>query len=745
MTNFRSNLSRNLIAVLAISAAAPAFAQDEIEPPSIPKEERILAAEPDSISEMFDGALLTSRLARIDLAKIYLQQLLAADPSEEDLLALRDEHGMSSFLSMARIEELKPESEQLLDRVIAAVQTKINDPEYATNLLSKLDGTARESEEALTQLRHLGAYAVPPILTAIQDQTVDRDKLFVSLARLGDSAVAPLVGALASPSDEIRAISAKTLGVLAGKDEVVWLWAPAFDKSNPPGVQVAAKRAIAMILYDDQTKTSRVSGFGVADKLVKASIDYLAGRHQWSQRYEDTNDISVWTWSPDAGTVQETITSKRRAAIHFAERLARDAAKLAPTNEKAVDVVLAARLARDIEEAGWDNPVPTGPGTAHNLAVETGPDTCLRVLRIALDNDLVGAALGATQALGFNGSRSILESDSTLVDAMNTSHPRVQFAAAVTILQWEPTQSFRGSSRVVEILSRAISSGGDPSSVIIDPNRQRGAGTASLFRELGYDSQLASTGSEGFRIAAERGDFEIGVLHPNTVRWDLTQTLQNLRTDSRTKKTPLVVLGPANLRRRFSMIQDQFENVVYINEGTSSLEISRQLQPVMNQLVPPPMTPQQRTTQSQEAAFWLRRIATSARLGVFDLARVEESLQLAVGDPNVAEDAIVALGGIGSASVQQRFAEVLSSQSMSDQIRAQAGFQLAYHIQRFGNLLKVGQISSMQLAANQTENADIKTAIASVIGSLKPTSEGTRSLILESPQPEVPVSSNDQT
>ncbi|WP_417850116.1 HEAT repeat domain-containing protein [Thalassoglobus sp.] len=727
---------------LVMLVALPALAQPGgVDTGTEP--ERVLSAEPETQEGRFQAALLMVKLARPELAKQYLADLIKNEPTDQELMRLRDKFGTSTFLSLTNVDGLDPEASELLKMLTTAVANKTNDPAYASSLLPKLMGSARERDEALTELRALGPYAVPPMLQAIESGSISRDVLILNLTRLGDEAVPPIIGALTSPSEKIRTAAAEVLGWSGGEEDVIWLWQVAFGENQPSGVRETALMAIARIRYDDPRQAIRVNSYGVAAQLIESAIRYLAQRHEWGVRYEDLELIPVWTWDNDQATVVETKSTRNHASIHFAERLAREAAEISPTNEDAPIVLLAAKMVRDIEAAGWDRPVPAGPGTALDLAVTAGPEACRQVLALSLDNQIPAASLSAVTALGMNGSRTQLSRSAgkpEIIEALDSPNPRVQFAAAVTILQWEPTRSFPGDRRVVEILVRAINSNSKPDSVVIDPNIQRGTMTASLFSELGFDSSLAATGMDGFKIASQRGDVELAVLHPNTIRWGLTQTIENLRADSRTRHLPLVIYGPAGLRGEFSSIQNRFQNVVYVNEAVNSLEINRELRPVLQQLSPPPLTREQRANQVNEAAYWLRWIATSASPGVFELAAHQDDLIKATNNPAVADDAIIALGAIAAPDVQRRLLEIAESVAADTAVRQRALLQLAFNIQRFGVLLTPAELKRVSALRENSAEPELQSAVASVLGSLKPKTQAVRKLILDTPDSPKPIS-----
>lgn len=728
--------------ILLLSGSVAAIAQDE-PPAGGPPKDSPLFVQPTTIDGNFDAALLMLKLARPDLAKHYLDQLLALNPTEDDLLALRDKHGTGTFLELSAVKELSPTSVELLDRINQAVRSHVSHPGYLASVLKKLEGTARERAEALTELRHLGPYAVPGMLQELdRDQGVGRDTIASTLARLGSDAVPPLIGALTSPSENVRTVAAEVLGKIGSEADILWLWSPAFAAGSPAGTQRAAREAIARLMYGNPLYVSRLSSDGAAQKLLTTATQHLTGKYKWPELFDDQTAIPVWTWNPQAGSVVEHPVSRPQASLYFAERLAREAAALSPASEHAPVVLLATLLTRDMEQVGWQQAFPSGPGTVFDLAVRCGPETCERVLRYALDQKLVAAAVGSLEALALNGSTALLRGTSgktAVVDALDAPETRIQFAAAVAILHWEPVESFRGSRRVIEILARALNAQPKAASVVIDPNVSRANATAGLFNELGFNASLASTGMDGFRIAAERGNIELAVLHPAVVRWELSQTLANLRADARTAGIPVVIYGPAAIHDRFDRLSAEFQNVVYLNEANNALEVNRDLRPMLAQVSPPPLTEMQRSEQITQAAFWLRQIANRNVGNVFDLVPAQPALAQAIADPRTARDALVALGAIGRPDVQEQLLEVALDQLLDSSIRELAAAELAFHIQRFGQLLKPERSQVIATAWKTETDPAVKTALAGVIGSLKPTLQAARNEILQSTMSLAPV------
>ncbi|WP_437227853.1 HEAT repeat domain-containing protein [Planctomicrobium sp. SH661] len=745
----RSSIAKPIQALsyaLLLSWTTLACAQDEI--PAAPPKDDPLVVKPTTIEGKFAAALFMLKIARPDLARYYLEQTLADNPTDADMLELRKIHGTGVFLQLTAKDELNPPATELLNRMNLAIQAAVAEPGYADALLDKLSGSPRDRVEALAELRHLGPYAVPPIIKRLAGNAHDDSEILaVTLARLGANAAAPLIGALTSPDPEVRAIAARVLGQVGATQDAIWLWGPAFIPDEPAGSQLAAREALARLKYGDEKAVGKITGEGAARNLLTVATQHLNGTYKWPERYDDVEQIPVWTWDETEQTVVEHVVSRTQASIFDAERLAREATQLSPELQQGPVVLLASLLCRAVEQNEWETPLPNTSGGPIDLAIACGPDLCEQVLRFSLDQKVPAAALGSLQALASNGSVDYLSTASphgAVIAALDAPESRVQFAAAVTILHWEPTVSFRGSRRVVEILARALNSDQAAASVVMDPNEVRANETASLFTELGFTATPTSSGKAGFQIASNQGNIELAVVHPNVLHWELSETLANLRADSRTASIPVIIYGPASLHGKYETVSHEYRNVAYLDEGNVPVDISKNLRPLLAQLSPPLMSSEQRGRQMAEASFWLRRIAIRNVSKVFDLTPAQEALAKAITKPELAEDALVSLGAIGTSLSQKTLFMTATAPALPLEVRTLAASQLAFHIQHFGALLTPDESGTLKSAYENETDANLRTAFASVIGSLKPAAPAVRLELLRYPASPAPVGSSAQ-
>ena len=733
-----------MVAVLVVGRQSARCAQppaanaaDSLEP------ESPLLEEPKTPEEIFNAVDLMVRLARPRLARRYLEKFMAAKPKVAILLKLRDKYGPAIFLKLAQMEELQPLSDRLLNQVNDAFRRQGADPKRLDALIADLSKSVQEREVALIALRSAGAVVVPRILQHLGDpeQAKQHDLLLYTLTRLGNPVIPPLLGALDAPNEHLRGVAIETLGWIGSRDVAPYLWYHAFAPSQPAGIQAAAQQALARITDASPGDVKKVSSYGVAGELKRAALEHFELKYPW-QVDEDDGTVHLWSWRAKQKTVGLSKVSPDAASLYIGTRLARQALEISPERSDLQALFVALTLASDRHRVGSDKPLPTGPGTAHDLALTAGREIVADALRQSLNSGNAASAQAALQVLSQIATRHQLYSTdsrkSPLVSALNYPDSRVQFTAANTIMQLDPDKPFRGANRVVSILSRALNDDGVARAVVVDANTQRGSGVAGLLDQLGYDSMIAATGKDGFHIASDRMDVELIVLDINTIRWGLSQTIANLRADARTAATPIVIYGPAPMRSRVERLIERTPLVTYIIKSVTAENLNTQLKPFLETIKSPPPTQQQRIQQRQMAAFWFAHIANGKRTKLFDITPAEKALFAAVNEKNLADDVLTALSAIPTRTAQERFQEVAISENRDPRLRETAAVQLAFHIQRFGLLLSKQKVDEVMASRQKAQDPDLATALTSVVGSLKPNAGRVDSQLKQFPLPATP-------
>jgi hypothetical protein len=689
-------------------------------------EESPLAKEPATYQQAFDAAVLMVDIARPRLARRYLEQVLVTYKiTDDDLLKLRDQHGPAVFLKLANVKELQPFSTQLLNRVNDAFRKRGADPSRVEDLIADINGTPQERAVAILALRAAGPVVVPRLLQKFDGAAVgqQRDQLMYAMTKLGGQIAPPLVAALDSSSPAQRSAAIDALGWIGDRKVVPNLWFPAFSPSEDPGVQQAARAAIAKILEVRSQRVESIKPAGVALELKQLAKGYFHGTHQWT--LEDDGDVSLWVWNEKARRVDLVQLSPEIASIHVGSRFAQQAMTMAPDDREAQMLFLGLWMASESLRVGWDKPLPAGPGTAYDLALLSGPEMVSYTLADSLRYRNAPAILALLQVMGEVGSKeSLLAKDgerSPLLAALSYPDPRVQFLAASMILQLDPDTKFRGANQVVRILNRALNSSLSSAALVVDVNVQRGISMSGMLGEMGYTPLSERTGMKGFQAATSRSDVDLIFLEVNTLRWGLSQTIANLRADTRTSHIPIVIYGSEQMRPRVESLLSRHSLMTYMLEATQADNIRRRIGPFLKTVTGPKLTAQQRATQMGAATFWFGRIADGRRTNIYDIRPAEAALfQVAVDEEDLAEDAIIALAAISTKSAQDDLKDITVNASLDEIRRNAAATALRGHIYRFGDMLSKNEKAELTSSWKAAKQPALATALAAVLGSLKP-------------------------
>jgi hypothetical protein len=414
------------------------------------------------------------------------------------------------------------------------------------------------------------------------------------------------------------------------------------------------------------------------------------------------------------------------ASLYRGSQLARDALALSPEDQETQALFLGFALANAVASVGWDAPLPTGPNTAYQLALGSGADLVSRTLTLAMQNGNVPAAVAALQVLSQIATRSQLYGNdserSPILAALNYPDPRVQFAAAVAILELDPDAEFDGANRVVDILRRSLGDSGGPAVLVIDPNPGRANDVAGLFQQMGFRGQpvIEVTGHSGFKAAVERNDVELIAIQANVNEWTLSQTLANFRADARTASLPIVIYGPDWAEAGVQKVVHRTPLTAFVRDSITLDAFRSQVDPFLASIQSEPMSEAERAAQASAGAYWLARIAGARRTNIFDIASAEQALGRSIQNPDLAANALQALAAIPTQTAQQRLESVAISNAYEIELRELAAIQLAFHIHRHGLLLTSDQVREVQAAIPMAGDPLLASALTSVMGSLKP-------------------------
>jgi hypothetical protein len=697
------------------------------EPAAAPEktERSPLVGEPKSPEELLESTLLMIDLARLDLAKFYLDKLTAEPLDDDTLLALHDKFGAAEFLRLAGVPELQPRGRNLLDRMNVVLARHAADPERLARLLDELRGDPEQQAAALAELGAFGPAVVPGLIAALYDpaRRAQHAGAAQAIMEIGPRAIPQLIGALDAPESAFRGEIMGLLGRLHASEAVPYLWYPAVSSDEPAGVRTAAREALMRILNVRPGDIDRMAADRTVARMIQTVEEHFRGAAPW--KTDSAGKTVLWTWDEVRGTVFAQGLAPEEASDLVGLRFAREALALAPEERRTQVLYLALSLAAQIRSSGFDRPLPTGPGTAHDLALSVGSDVALDVLVESFRSRRPAVAVAALKVLGQIATLAQLKLNaprpSPVVLALDYPDPRVQLAAASAILQADPKTPFRGAPRVVEVLRRSLAGDGRPHAVVGEVSAERGAQIGGFLSDLGYEALVFTSGRGAFRAAAERPDVDLIVLHPNIIQWPLSETLANLRADARTAHIPIVIYGPGELARKMERHVRTFQLIAFTRASTNSEDFDMQVAPFLRQIKTPPLSPAEQGANRAAAAEWLAHIAQGRRTRIFDISGAEPELTETLDDPRLAPFALEALAEIGSRTSQERIARLALDRQADLDLRRTAALKLAFHIQRFGLLLSQAALDGLHtLWQDEHAAPELRTAVGSVIGSLKP-------------------------
>jgi hypothetical protein len=683
-------------------------------------EESPLLIEPKTPVELFDAAVLCDRLYRPVLAKRYLDKFLQLNPPDDVILAMRDKYGPAIFLRFSHNPDLQPAGAQVAERATAATRKRSEDTAYLDSLIRNLQGPPEDRDTAQEMLENIGPTVVPRMLqhVASPQGTETAETLVQSIVRMGPKVVPVLLGSLESTNDTVRTAGIQALGYLGVKGTVPYLLDPAFDEHQPSGIRYAARMSLARILGLPTEKGEGPSSYGAAQELRKVARNALGNRIPWP-----TTDglTDLWTWNDESKGVVDNRLPPASASIYTALRFARQALSLSPEDRETQALLVGSDFAWRAQAKGERGSLFAN---SNDTALTIGPDVLADTLALGLKLGNPAVSVNALRALAAVGVRHQLygsqEPRSPVLAALNDPNPEVQYAAAVTILQSQPDRRFRGSQRVVEVLTRAISGTHSPFAVVIDSNRERANETAGLFTQIGFETVTAFTGREGFELAAERANVVLVAVHVNVVRFPLSQTVSNLRADARTAQIPIAIYGPESVRQHVAGILTHYPQVVYFAESATAANVEMQVGPFLKQALALAQTPANREQRIADATYWLAQIARSNRADIFPLDAAENALMAISTDRLTSSNALAALAAIPRGEVQRHFAQLASSERIDPAVRIDSARQLAAHIQRYGLLLPRSEVAQVEAAWHDASSPELATALSAAVGTLKP-------------------------
>jgi CheY-like chemotaxis protein len=668
----------------------------------------IVGNNPMSTVELLRAIDTLGQLGEPDVAAPLVAKLAALKPNDTDLAAAVESLGSATFFRLRQLQGVPPSLAQIANRALQVTSKAARDPaklKAAVELLLKAS-TNQEQAAALVPLLNAGedgvAWAIHGLLTP-NLPLAGRSRLEYVVREANVAAVDPLIAAVADERGAAAYPLQALLVELGGQTAGVWLLAPAFaEPQNKP------LHDLVTDLYR-QFPTRELA----AQTLRSLAKSYLDGDRRFQKTADDR--VKVWHWDaaeklPVAQLVAAPQAQARRAALITGQLLSID-----PDSPASRELWLHAQLRLRAWEAGLTQ---DAVWSAADLAKVRGwgSNSVEKVLVTSLaDQDAVSAtaALQLLRQLGpgysLTGSKP-----SPVVEALRSPNRRVQYAAAQTLLAWDPRAPFHGAGHFTETLRHLVGAQGLRQAIVGFPNREIATRIAGYFGSVGIEGLAAWTGQTTVRLAQQSPDAEIILLSSRINFEPLSLTIQDLRRDPRTAHLPIVILTEDAAEE--PRLGAQFERDPLISVFTRPFEPSS-IKFILEQAA--------RDAQSKGAGSSFLTAAERRQQGLFAITAMTRLMDLnpklyefsqqvpqlvaALEDPGLCEAAGAALARIGNHAAQTALVEMASRPEVSPAQRTIAVTMLAEAIRLHGLQLTRQQVAQQYTRYNTSGAATPET------------------------------------
>jgi hypothetical protein len=486
-----------------------------------------------------------------------------------------------------------------------------------------------------------------------------------------------------------------------------------------------------------------------SDKLPdpRAALTDEAERYYRHAAFADPKAM-VTTWRYDEK--EDQIVSKdlpvSDAEEYYGLRFARQALDLDPTYRPAQVVLLSLALDKASGRVGLDQPLPR---ETRELLSTINPDLVIKVLERALTEHRTPVILATVRALGDRGevcaarivsarpptreqAVNYAEPTPVLVRALNYPDRRVQFAAADALLRIPGPPAPRASTRIVDVLRRAVAAEPDlkaetgPKLLVADFNTRQASDIAQAARQAGFDvgnDDVVHTGREVERRLTEAGDVDALLLSAALPDPGLSYLLAELRADNNSGLMPVFVLAPREQEDRLrSLYEARYRNVWVVPEVVwrDPADLKKTLMDHIGATPQTPLTKEECKNYAGEAMRWLNRMAVGEVRG-FDVHPAARVILKATQSEGLGSLAIEATGRLPGAAAQRALTAVVLNNGRDAKLRAAAAYELSRHIQQYGLLVTNEQVRALQdLFAQKDNDPKLQANLALVIGSMRP-------------------------
>jgi CheY-like chemotaxis protein len=557
-----ARLSRHGLAVaLLLVGLAPARGQNDLE----------LIKKPQNVPEFWRALQFQIAVGKYDLAAEHLRGLLAANPTDKDLLAIEEKEGMAPFLALRNVQKwsdnpkLQAEARQNVEKLISMVTEAIkkfrNDPDRIQRFIRNLTAGPEEREFAILELKKSGTAIMPPLMGAIVSGDLQERAQLLGVLPLLDADTVPAVLACFDVTN--APLRLDLMGVLQQRPDLLKLTGR--SETDPRPTLWHLSTSTDLVGQKAREFLQALMGFrpdkmpAPAGELIKAAEVMYQRKATFSK---DADPPPVWRW--DGKKLVSMKLSTTQAEEYYGLRYARWALDIDPDNEAAQVIFLSIATERAFERVGVDKQLAEAAPDVHQLLALAPASVLYKMLNRSLADNHLSTALGATQVIGeraevkgyrttsapagrnIDGARALPD---PLVHALNGQDRRLSLAAADALTRTPGAASAPVASRVVEVYRSALAGakgaaeGAElhPKALVADADAVRADLLAGTLRAAGFDTVVTQTGRDTLKRLNQASDIDVLWIDSELPYPELPYLLAQIRTDVKYGRLPLFI------------------------------------------------------------------------------------------------------------------------------------------------------------------------------------------------------------
>lgn len=637
-----------------------------------------------------------------ELAEKYFEALIASSPAADELVQMRNTYGTGFFLNLMRSDNLSQATRDFANKLVSDADKASRDPARIADLIGKLsDASAGERNFAFQELRNIGTEAIVEMVGVLADgaRKSEHAAMRSALTAMGDIAIAPVMGALDSNNDALMVNAASVLGRLKAKEATAPLVALMHHPATSASVKSAAGDAVEAIVGVKPNQTDAIRYLRIqAEEAVQVVLP---------ESETVFEPVTRWTWDAKTNKPVARVFPIRDAGRLQATRIAQTLFAIDPDDTGHRRKYLQAIFQSAVIQTGVGNDLPTGAGSAMDVAKAFPLELLSDALDDAMKNQQTLAAIGLTQAIGARGDMAALSSTggelSPLASALENRNQRLRFTAAKAVMQIDPQRGYAGSSQFVDALSEAIQADKLDRAIVAMPQLAKAQDMVAILGESGYAANSASTGRGAFLAAANKPNVQFILVSLEIDNPPISHLIQALRNDSRTADIPVGIMFGGDDQLVAEAIANRFVGVIALPTPQSRAFLEFKARQMIALKGRNHVPGDERAAQASVAVAYADKLLHDrGAYSFYDLHSLERPLLNALVSDNVGPTAASALSGLGTPTAQKQLVDVASGYRSLD-LRQAAAAAFADAIEEYGLLLSEADIDLQYQRYNQSE------------------------------------------